>query len=64
MRPDDKTSVPLAGIIDRKENSGLSDGARNSGGMTDRDNLKLWHMQVSSPPFWRMLMARIWRKDG
>ena len=35
MRPDDKTSVPVAGIIDRKENSGLSGSARNSGGMTD-----------------------------
>lgn len=33
MRPDSKTSVPVAGIIDRKKNSGLSDGARNSGGI-------------------------------
>lgn len=32
--------------------------------MTDRDKLKLWNMQVSSSPFWRMLLARIWRKDG
>lgn len=32
--------------------------------MTDTTRLQLWNMQVSSPPFWRMLMARIWRKDG
>lgn len=38
--------VPVAGIIGRKQNSGLSDGARNSGGMTDRDKLKLWNMQA------------------
>jgi hypothetical protein len=29
MRPDDKTSVPVAGIIYSNENSALSDAARN-----------------------------------
>jgi hypothetical protein len=62
MRLNDKSRVPVAGITDQSENRGLPRGARNQGGMTERDKLKLWNMQTALVPFWSMLAARIWRE--
>lgn len=62
MRPNEKSRVPVAGTIEPRGSNGLERSARNAGGMTERDKLKLWSMQTAPASFWSMLAARIWRE--